>query len=207
MGGTAANKEAWQASRTQTQLAGSLWDESKGPLKDIFAMLQQGMSGGYNETPDMVKREFAEARTGTNLSYDSAINANRELAGARARTSGQPYSTGELDAAIAQGTYALNQNRESAMRNLQFQESQAGMQQWNNYLALMGQGANTAIGLGQGMTNAQMGAISQMGGGGGAGSIIGGVASGAAAGASIPGAGAYGAVIGGVLGGIGGAFS
>jgi hypothetical protein len=205
MGGSAADAAAGKASRTQAQLAGYLWDESKGPLTDIFQMLQQGMSGGYNETPDLIKKEFGEARTGTNLSYDSAINANRELAAARAKTSGQPFSTGELDAAIAQGTYALNQNREAAMRNLQFQESQAGMNQWNNYLSMMGQGANTAIGMGQGMAGANMGAIGQMGGGGGFGSILGGAASGAAAGSMIaPG---WGTAIGAVLGGVGGAIS
>jgi len=196
--------EAGAATRTQAQLAGYLWDESKGPLKDIFEQLRQGMAGGYNEVPDLVKREFADARRGTNEQYDSAIQSNRELAAMRAKTSGQPYSTGELDAAIAQGTWALNQNRESAMRNLQFQEAQAGMNQWNNYLSLMGQGSNTAIGLGQGFSGAGMGAISQMSSGGGAGSILGGAASGAVAGSSL---GPWGSVIGGVLGGVGGAFS
>lgn len=195
--------EAGAATRTQAQLAGYLWDESKGPLTDIFRQLQQGMTGGYNEVPELVKREFAEARTGTNEQYDSAIRSNRELAAIRAKTSGQPYSTGELDAAIAQGTWALNQNRESAMRNLQFQEAQAGMNQWNNYLSMMGQGANTAIGLGQGYSGAGMGAISQMSQGGGWGGALGGAASGAAAGSTF---GPYGTAIGAVLGGVGGYF-
>lgn len=206
MSQTAADKAAGNLSRTQAQLAGSLWDESKGPLTDIFRMLREGMSGGYNEIPDSVKREFSEARTGTNQSYDSAIMANRELAAARAKTSGQPFSTGELDAAITQGTFALNQSREAALRNLSFQESQAGMNQWNNYLSMMGMGANTAIGLGQGFSGAQMGAIGQMSQGGGWGGALSGAASGAATGASIPGAGWYGAAIGGVLGGVGGYF-
>ena len=86
--------EAGAATRTQAQLAGYLWDESKGPLKDIFEQLRQGMAGGYNEVPDLVKREFADARRGTNEQYDSAIQSNRELAAMRAKTSGQPYSTG-----------------------------------------------------------------------------------------------------------------
>lgn len=204
MGASAADKAAGQASRTQAQLAGDLWNESKGPLSDIFRMLQGGMAGGYNEVPELVKREFSEARGNTNLSYDTAINTNRELAAARAKTSGQPFSTGELDAAITQGTFALNQSREAAMRNLNFQESQAGMNQWNNYLSMMGMGANTAIGLGQGFSGAQMGAIGQMGGGGGWGGAVSGAAGGAATGATI--GGPWGAVIGGVLGGAGGYF-
>lgn len=204
MGGSAADKAAGQASRTQAQMSGYLWDEAKGPLQDIFRMLQQGTAGGYNEIPDTVKREFAEARTGTNMSYDSAIRANRELAGARAKTSGQPFSTGELDAAINQGTFALNQSREGAMRNLQFQEAQAGMGQWNNYLSLMGQGANTAINLGQGFSGANMGAIGQMGGGGGWGGALSGAASGAAAGTAVNAG--WGTAIGAVLGGVGGYF-
>lgn len=204
MGQSAQEKAAGEASRTQAQLAGELWNESKGPLADIFRMLNEGMAGGYNSTPELVKSEFADARRDTNLAYDSSIRTNRELAGARARTSGGVYSTGELDAAISQGTFALNQSRESAMRNLQFQEAQAGMNQWNNYLSLMGQGANTAIGLGQGMSGAQMGAIGQMGGqGGGWGGALQGAAGGAATGAAF---GGWGAAIGGVLGGVGGYF-
>lgn len=201
---SAKDDAAGAAARTQAQMTGYLWENTKGPLQDIFGMLQQGMAGGYNQTPELIKNEFAEARTGTNMSYDSAIRTNRELAGARARTSGQPYSTGELDAAISQGTWALNQSRESAMRNLQFQESQAGMNQWNNYLSLMGQGANTAIGMANGMAGAQMGAINQMGGGGGWGGALGGAASGAAAGSAF---GPYGTAIGAVLGGVGGYLS
>ena len=201
MGQSSQEKAAGEASRTQAQLAGELWGQSKGPLSEIFQMLQGGMSQGYNGVPDMVKKEFSEARQQTNLGYDSSIQANRELAGARARTSGQPYSTGELDSAINQGTWALNQNRESAMRNLNFQEAQAGMGQWNNYLSMMGQGANTAIGLGGGFAGAGNSAISQMQSGGGWGGALQGAASGAATGASIPGAGWYGAAIGGVLGG------
>jgi hypothetical protein len=207
MGQSAQQKAAGEASRTQAQLAGELWDSSKGPMGEIFRMLQGETAGGYNQTPGLVKQEFAEARTGTNLSYDSAIRANRELAGARAKTSGGVYSTGELDSAISQGTFALNQNRESAMRNLQFQEAQAGMGQWNNYLSLMGQGANSAIGLGQGFSGAGLGAVSQMSNSGGWGGALSGAASGAATGASIPGAGWYGAAIGGVIGGIGGYMS
>lgn len=205
MGQSSQEKAAGEASRTQAQLASELWGASKGPMSEIFQMLQGEMAGGYNQTPELVKREFAEARQGTNLSYDSAIKANRELAGARARTSGGVYSTGELDSAISQGTFALNQNRETAMRNLQFQEAQAGMGQWNNYLSLMGQGANQAIGLGQGFSGAGMGAISQMQSGGGWGGAAAGAAGGAAMGSQIyPG---WGTAIGAVIGGAAGYFS
>ena len=207
MGANAQQKAAGEASRTQAQLASELWGASKGPLTEILAMLQSNASGGYNQVPEQVSREFQQARYQTNQGYDSAIMANRELSAMRAKTSGQPYTTGELDAAIAQGTWALNQNREQAMRSLQFQEAQAGMQQYNNYLSMMGLGANTAMGLSQGFAGAQMGAIGQMGSGGGWGNILGGAASGAATGASIPGAGGYGAVIGGVLGGVAGGLS
>lgn len=202
MGQSSQNKAAGEAARTQAQLSSELWQSAKGPLGEIFQMLQSGTSQGYNEIPGLVKKEFSEARQQTNLGYDSSIQANRELAAARARTSGQPYSTGELDAAINQGTWALNQNRESALRNLNFQEAQAGMGQWNNYLSMMGQGANTAIGLGGGFAGAGNSAISQMSGGGGWGGALQGAAGGAAAGTSVyPG---WGTVIGGVIGGVAG---
>lgn len=205
MGQNSAQKESAEAARTNAQLSYSLWNESKGPLAEIFGMLKEGVAGGPNAIPDSIHSQFETARAGANTDYDSAIRTNRELASARARTSGQPFSTGELDAAIAQGTWALNQQRDAAMRNLQFQEAQAGMQQYNQYLNLMGIGANTALGLGQGMGNAQLGAISQMGQGGGWGSALGGAASGAAAGSMIaPG---WGTAIGAVLGGVGGYFS
>ena len=90
------------------------------------------------------------------------------------------------------------------MRNLQFQEAQAGMGQYNQYLSLMGMGANTALGLGQGMTQAQMAGIGGMSQSGGWGSALGGAASGAAAGSTF---GPYGTAIGAVLGGVGGYFS
>lgn len=204
MGANAQQKAAGEASRTQAQLASELWGASKGPLTEILAMLQSNASGGYNQVPEQVSREFQQARYQTNQGYDSAVMANRELAAMRAKTSGQPYTTGELDAAIAQGTWALNQNREQAMRNLQFQEAQAGMQQYNNYLSMMGLGANTAMGLSQGFAGAQMGAIGQMGQGGGWGSVLGGAASGAAAGSTF---GPYGTAIGAVIGGVAGGFA
>lgn len=204
MSQNAQQKAAGEASRTNAQLAGELWDESKGPLSEILQMLQGGISGGYNAIPENVSRQFDKARQESDLGYDSAIKANRELVGARARTSGQPYSTGELDSAISQGTWALNQSREAATRNLKFQEAQAGMQQYNQFLNLLGQGSNTAIGMGQGMSQAQLGAIGQMQGSGGWGGALSGAAGGAAAGTSIaPG---WGTVIGGVLGGVGGYF-
>lgn len=204
MSQNAQQKAAGEASRTNAQLAGELWDESKGPLSEILQMLQGGISGGPNAIPENVSRQFDKAQKESDLGYDSAIRANRELVGARARTSGQPYSTGELDSAISQGTWALNQSREAATRNLQFQESQAGMQQYNQFLNLLGMGSNTAIGMGQGMSQAQLGAIGQMQGGGGWGGALSGAAGGAAAGTTIaPG---WGTVIGGVLGGVGGYF-
>ena len=205
MGASKQEAAAADAARTQSQLAGDLWGASKGPLSEILQMLQGNISGGPNAIPDQVGRQFDAARSEANLGYDSSIRANRELAGARARTSGQPYSTGELDSAIAQGTFALNQSREAALRNLQFQEAQAGMGQYNQMLSLLGQGANTAFGLGQGFSGSQMGAISQMGGGSTWGNVLGGAASGAAAGSTVaPG---YGTAIGAVLGGIGGYMS
>lgn len=205
MSGNAQQEAAGQASRTNAQLATELWNSSKGPLSEILGMLNQGISGGPNAIPENISRQFDAARTEANTGYDSAIRTNRELAAARARTSGQPFSTGELDAAIAQGTFALNQQRDAAMRNLQFQEAQAGMQQYNQYLNLMGMGANTAIGMGQGMGQAQLGAIGQMSQGGGWGGVLGGAASGAAMGSTFaPGWGtAIGAVLGGVMGGLG----
>ena len=69
---------------------------------------------------------------------------------------------------------------------------------------MMGMGANTAIGLGQGFSGAQMGAIGQMSQGGGWGGALSGAAGGAATGATI--GGGWGAAIGGVLGGVGGYF-
>lgn len=199
-------KAAGEASRTNAQLAGELWDTSKGPLSEILNMLGQGVSGGYNEIPGQISKQFDKARAETDVGYDSAIKAQRELAGARARTSGQPYSTGELDAAISQGTWALNQSRDSAMRNLKFQEAQAGMGQYNQMLNLLGMGSNTAIGMGQGMSQAQLGAIGQMGGGGGWGGALQGAAGGAATGATIGAGNPYGIAIGAVLGGVGGYF-
>jgi hypothetical protein len=204
MGQSSKDKAAGEAARTNAQLSGELWDQSKGPLSEILEMLKGGVSQGANEIPLSISKQFDTARQQNDLGYDGAIRANRELAGARARTSGQVYSTGELDAAISQGTYALNQSRESATRNLNFQEAQAGMGQYNQMLGLLGQGANTAIGMGQGMTQAQLAGINGMSSSGGWGGAVQGAASGAGTGAAF---GGYGALIGGVLGGAMGYYS
>ena len=197
------DKAAGEAARTNAQLSGELWDQSKGPLGDILSMLQGGLAGGPNAIPENVHKQFDTARDQNNLGYDSAIRANRELAGARSRSSGQIYSTGELDSAIAQGTFALNQSRAQATRNLNFQEAQAGMGQYNQMLGLLGQGANTAIGMGQGMGQAQLAGIGGMNGS----SPWAGAAAGAAGGAATGSvAGPYGAIIGGVIGGAAGYF-
>jgi len=204
MGTSAKDQAAGEAARTNAQLAGQLWGQSEGPLKEILAMLQGGLAGGPNAIPENVSKQFDTAREQNNLGYDSAIKANRELAGARAKTSGQVYSTGELDSAIAQGTFALNQSRASATRNLNFQEAQAGMGQYNQMLGLLGQGANTAIGMGQGMSQAQLAGINGMSGGSQWGNAASGAASGAATGTAInPG---WGTLIGGVIGGAAGYF-
>lgn len=207
MGQNSQQKAAGEAQRANAQLAGELWDSSKGPLSEILQMLQGGLAGGPDAIPENVSKQFNAAREQTDIGYDSSIRANRELAGARARTSGQPYSTGELDAAISQGTWALNQSRDSAMRNLKFQEAQAGMGQYNQMLSLLGQGANTAIGMGQGMSQAQLGAIGQMSSGGGWGGALSGAAGGAATGATIGAGNPYGIAIGAVLGGVAGGLS
>lgn len=206
MGQTVKDKAAGEAARTNAQLAGELWDQSKGPLGEILSMLKEGVAGGPNAIPESVSKQFDTARQQNDLGYDSAIKANRELAGARARTSGQPYSTGELDAAISQGTWALNQSRATATRNLNFQEAQAGMGQYNQMLSLLGQGGNTAIGMGQGMTQAQLAGINGMSGGGGWGGAASGAAGGAGMGAQFTGGNPYGIAIGAVLGGAAGYF-
>ena len=196
---------ASEAARQNSQLAYSLWDQSKGPLSEIFGMLKQNVAGGPNAVPDSVHRQFEQAFKQSNEGYDSAIKTNRELASMRAKTSGQPFSTGELDAAINQGTFALNQSREAAQRNLQFQEAQAGMGQYNQYLNLMGMGANTALGMGQGFGQAQMAGIGGMSQSGGWGGALQGAASGAATGTAVNAG--WGTVIGGVLGGVAGYYS
>jgi hypothetical protein len=206
MGQTAKDKAAGEAARTNAQLAGSLWSESKGPLSEILEMLKSGVGGGADAIPESVSKQFDMARQQNDLGYDSAIRANRELAGARAKTSGQPYSTGELDAAISQGTFALNQSRATATRNLNFQEAQAGMGQYNQMLSLLGQGANTAIGMGQGMTQAQLAGINGMSSSGGWGGAAQGAAGGAGMGAQFTGGNPYGIAIGAVLGGAAGYF-
>lgn len=202
MGQNAKDKAAGEASRQQSLLASQLWGELKGPLQEVLGIAGSGVGEGYNNIPGVVKQEFADANRDMNLSYDNAIKANRELATARARSGTAPYTTGELDAAIAGGTRALNDSRAMAARNLQFQQAQAGMQQYNSYLNLLGMGANTALGMGNAWAGNQIGAIGQMQQGGGWGGALSGAVSGAAAGTSVyPG---WGTVIGGVLGGVAG---
>jgi hypothetical protein len=144
-----------------------------------------------------VQNAFNTARTGVNADYATAGRGQTAYINQSAAQSGGIWSTNQIQDQQVLAAQNLDQQRQGALQNLDFQESAAGMQQFNSLLQLLGQGSGTALGLGGGFGSAQAGAIGGMSNQSpGQGALSGGLA-GAGTGAAF---GPYGALIGGVLG-------
>jgi hypothetical protein len=139
-----------------------------------------------------------------NASYDQAQTANREQIGYGALRAGESrLSPMGLSSAIGSSGTALERDRQSAMRNLQFMSAQSSLSDYNQVLQLLGQGTQASLGLAQGFSGAAGSAIGGLSPNSQFGSILGGAASGASLGSV---AGGWGALAGGIIGGAAGAF-
>jgi hypothetical protein len=137
-----------------------------------------------------------------NQGYDQAIRGSREAVGYGALRSGAGrLSPGATGSAITSAATSLDRDRQSALRNLEFQSAQSSMQDYNQVLQLLGQGSKSALSLSSGFAGASSGAIAGLSSQSQFGSTLGGFASGASLGSV---AGVPGAIVGGVVGGLGG---
>lgn len=172
-------------------------------LRQAFGLAGADLGNGY-DIPQSVNKAFDTAKTGMNASYQQQEMINQQMIGYNQKRMGQPISQGQMQSTRGQATYGLEQDRQTGLRNLEFQRAQAGMGQYNTLLGQMGMGINTSLNLATGNMAAATAANSMASSGSPLYGALGGAASGAATGATV--GGWPGAVIGGVAGGALGYF-
>lgn len=140
--------------------------------------------GTPGSEPDSVKKMFSQARDSLGSQFNSAELSNSNAIATRAKSMGLDYRPDALLASQNSAMIGLEQQRNSALQNLNYQEGQAGMNQTNSLLARMGNIERGLAGAAGGMGQAgisELGMINQSnpwggalsGAVGGAGSMIG----------------------------------
>jgi hypothetical protein len=146
---------------------------------------------------------LAGATSQLNQGYAQAQNGSREAIAYGGLRSGEGrMSPGAMGSATMSAATSLDRDRQSALRNLEFQSASSSMADYNQVLQLLGQGTKTGLGLAQGFSGAAGAAIGGLSGTSQFGGALGGAASGAGLGFSV--GGVPGAAIGGVAGGVAG---
>jgi len=193
---------AADAARLQSKYSAQLADLSLPELQKAI----QSWQGDLTATgiAPSVQAAFAPAQAGIEKDYASAQRSQQFGIEQRFKQSGLPYSQNQLADAERQAATALDAQRFQANKNLQFAEAQAGMQQYNNLLNLLGAGSGAALNLGKGFSSVQQAAIGGLSNTSPGQGALGGAASGAAIGSEINAP--WGTIIGGVLGGAAGYF-
>jgi hypothetical protein len=197
---TAAENSAWQAGLAQ-QLSGITLPELQKILgsEGIASMLAGSIEGRLPQ--DYVSLNAATGQL--NQGYNNAQNTTAASINYGALRSGEGRrSPGAVSSALGGAATGLERDRTAALRNLEFASAQSSMSDYNKVLQLLGQGANTSLGLAQGFSGASNAAIGGLSGNTQMGNILGGASAGAGLGTSIyPGWGtAIGAVVGGIYG-------
>ena len=186
---------ATKAQQANFDYQGTLSGISLPGIKATLESLQRQLgSGGLNQD---VHAAFDSARSELGQGYENATMSAGNLTRQQALQSGEVYQPSQINDAITLQATQLDQQRVQGMRNLQFQEAQAGLTQYNQLMNLLGQGSGAALNLGQGYSGVQASAIGGMNNQSVLGGTLGGDATGAAAGSAF---GAYGAIAGGLIG-------
>ena len=198
--GAAADQAQWQS-----QLARMLSNVAAPELTQLMG--SQGLGGmlAGRDASGRLPQDAAlrtTAMSQLNQGYDQAKIGSREAISYGGLRSGEGrLSPGATGSAITSAATSLDRDRQSALRNLEFQSASSSMADYNQVLQLLGQGTKTSLGLAQGFSGAAGGAIGGMSNQSQLGGILGGASSGAALGANF---GIYGALAGGVIGGAAG---
>lgn len=174
------------------------WEMREGTLSSLLASTQGG-----TQKSTLDQAAYQSALGTLNRAYGQQGRTSAEALGYQGLRTGEARrSPGAMTSAIGQAATALDRDRMSALRNLEFTSAQSSMADYNKLLQLMGQGTQTALGLAGGFgatSTSALSGLSQTSPGAGA---LGGALSGAAAGSAInfP----YGTIAGAVIGGVGG---
>ena len=193
----AGEQSEWQ-SHLATQLSGITLPELRNLMGEggLSGMLSGRDFSGRMGVDSNVRQA---ALSQLNQGYAQAKTGSREAISYGGLRSGEGrLSPGAMGSSMMGAATSLDRDRQSALRNLEFQSAQSSLGDYNKVLQLLGQGSNTALGLSGGFSGAASSAIgglsnqSQMSG------VLGGAASGAGLGATV--GGPWGALIGGVAG-------
>lgn len=191
-----------EAARGQAQRAGQLADVSLPQLSSILSRITADIGGGG--IPASVQSAYNTARTGVNADFATAGKGQQAYIPQAFAQAGGIYNTNQVSDAMTTAATNLDFERRQALKNLDFQEAEAGLGQFNSLMNLLGAGAGTGLNLATGFSGAQSQAIgglpSQSTGWG----ALSGAMGGAGAGATF---GPYGALIGALVGGAGGYLS
>ncbi len=199
----AAASASKDAARNQQELASEVYPALRRLLTQTYGDINIDQTGKIG-IPNSVQEQFGIAREGLDRDFDTAERGASAFTTQSFKQSGNPYSQGQLDATQMAQMNSLEQARTRAQGQLQFQEAQAGMGQFNQLMNLMSGGSGAALNLGSGYGAAQNAALQwlpQTSPGQGA---MSGAMAGASLGSSIyPG---WGTLIGGAIGAAGGYF-
>lgn len=189
--------------RTNANLGGALSAIALPELRSVIGTI--GSELGKGGEPASVATAYGAARRDLNTGYDSASRNTLGLLQQQAKQSGGRYLGGQVNATYGQYAQTLEEDRSQALRRLQFGEANAGLQQYNTLLNLLGQGSGAALNLGKGYLGNQAGAIQGLSQTSQGGAALSGAAGGAALGTQIyPG---WGTAIGAGVGALGGLLS
>jgi len=194
---------AAEAARTNFDVQGQLSNIALPGLKATLDSLYQQLGTGNSLNQD-VHNTFETARTQLGESYDQGLRSNQGLLQQQARQSGEIFQPQQVQDAISLQATQMDHQRVQGMRNLRFQESQAGLSQYNQLMTMLGQGSGAAFNMGQGFSSLQSGAIGGMNNQDPWGGALAGAGAGASLGGSI--GGGYGAAIGAIGGGFAGYY-
>ena len=153
---------AADASQTQAALLAQLAGIGLPEISQIGGMISGQLQGGMNAIPQDIQQAFAPIQAQMNQDFAQAGVGNAASIRQRAKQSGMPFSSEQLSDATTRAAIDLEGAQSQANAQLQMTEASAGLEQFNTLMGLLGSGAQTSLGLGQGFGGAANTAIGGM---------------------------------------------
>lgn len=145
MGSNPGTDAAASTARSSADLQKALSDIALPALRDVltYSMRDLGQPG---TEPDSVSKAFGDARTSIQGNYDNSNARGTAAIKQQALQSGMNYNGAAVNSTISQFGSQLEQGRATSLRALNFQESQAGLNQTNQLLSQINSGAGGILG-------------------------------------------------------------
>ncbi len=135
---------AASTARSSAELQQALSSIALPALRDVltYSMRDLGQPGSE---PDSVSKAFGDARSSIRASYDNSNARGTAAIKQQALQSGQNFNGAALQSTLTQFGSQLDQGRTQSLRALNFQESQAGLNQTNQLLSQVNSGAGSLL--------------------------------------------------------------